>query len=138
VVSNGRVDIIGPPLTYTGPTTVTGSGTILSGTVTNNGALFIGAGARVDAVNGTFGSLAGAGLLNTLGAGVTVGGDGTTTTFSGILGGIAPFNKVGASRLILTNPNPGEAFGVGTFTIAGGVVQVGDGTTAPSVIRRTW
>ena len=73
----------------------------MTATVTNNGALVIGAGARMEGFNSsTFGSLAGAGELLIIGPGVSVGGDGTTTTFSGTIsgGGGATFTKAGPGR----------------------------------------
>ena len=86
VVSSGRVTYGGLPHTYTGSTTLSGSGTVMTAAVSNNGALVIGAGARFEGFTSTFGSLAGAGELLMLGN-VSVGGDGTTTTFSGTITG---------------------------------------------------
>ncbi len=56
-----------------------------------------------------------------------MGGDNTSTTFSGTLGGSGPFEKVGAGTQTLTG-----AFSLGgTVTVNGGTLRIGDGVTGP-------
>ena len=134
VVSSGRVTYGGLPLTYAGSTTVLGSGTVMTAAVNNNAALFVGAGARMEAFASTFGSLAGSGELLFLGN-ITVGGDNTNTTFSGtFIGNSNSFTKTGSGTLTLTNPNAAVAFAGSTFAVDGGVLRIGNGIMGPTFL----
>jgi autotransporter-associated beta strand protein len=91
--------------TYTGATVVS-SGTLVAGRVTsafgNNSAVTVanGAGLRLNAFSNTVGSLAGAGTVenaNATGATLTIGGDNTSTNFSGALQ-----DGVGGGKLSIT------------------------------------
>lgn len=78
----------------------------------------------------SIGSLAGAGeVRNFLAAGLTTGFDNTSTTFSGIISGAAPFSlvKVGSGTQTLSGINTY----VGTTTVNGGTLAV-DGSIASS------
>lgn len=69
----------------------------------------------------TIGSLAGSGNVS-LGSGgnLSVGGDNTSTTFSGIISGAGTFTKPGAGMLTLTGPNTYT----GATTVSGGALWV--------------
>ena len=117
--------------TYTGATNIAdgtlrmGAGNALSGST----AVTVSAGATLDLnnTNEAFGSLAGAGnvtfgfgVLNTL----TVGGNGDTTTFSGVISGDGSLTKEGGGRMILTNG--GNSYSAAT-NINGGILQIATG-----------
>src|SRR5207253_1408311 len=123
---------------YSGPTVVNSSLlTAQSSTALgNNSAVVL---ANVSGVqlnlssNVSIGSLAGGGsnggnvsLSNTL----TVGGDNTSTTFSGQISGFgAGLTKVGSGTLILAGSN---SYG-GTTTISAGTLQLGSGGSTGSI-----
>ena len=115
-------------LTYTGPTTVNAG--IVGARFTNSGRLTIAAGAQVDTYDSTFGSLQGGGLLTVNPGGVTVGGDGTSTAFSGTLAGAGDFTKTGAGRQVLSGP----ITNTGLTTVSGGTLVLGDGGVEPNSI----
>ena len=128
-VGGGGLQALGPDLTHQGATTVNAGS--LVGRVFNNAPLTIAAGATVQANDSTVGSLAGAGTLNSNGFGpVIVGGDNTSTTFSGTLGASGPFEKVGAGTQTLT----GALSLGGTVTVNGGTLRIGDGVTGPGAV----
>ncbi|MBW3541920.1 MAG: autotransporter-associated beta strand repeat-containing protein, partial [Planctomycetes bacterium] len=116
-------------LTLDGANTFTGATTITAGTLqlgaaerlSDASAVTVGAGATFDlgGFNETIGSLSGAGSV-ALGAGtLTAGGDGTSTTFSGAIGGTGGLVKDGAGTLILSGTNNYT----GGTTVSAGVLQ---------------
>ncbi len=113
---SGDVVNIGAPLTQAGATTVNG-GTLFS-TILNNAPLVIGAAGTVQTGDSTVGSLSGPGTLFTNLNAVTVGGDGTSTTFSGTVNGAGGITKVGAGTLTLSNASTAT----GTATVNGGTL----------------
>jgi autotransporter-associated beta strand protein len=119
-VGGAGLQALGPDLTHQGATTVN-SGSLV-GRIFNNAPLTIAAGALVQANGSTVGSLAGAGTLNSNAGGVPVrvGGDNTSTTFSGNLGSSGPFEKVGAGTLTLS----GTSTNGGTKSVLGGSLLV--------------
>jgi autotransporter-associated beta strand protein len=119
-VGGAGLQALGPDLTHQGATTVNAGSLI--GRIFNNAPLTIAAGAMVQANGSTVGSLAGAGTLNSNAGGVPVrvGGDNTSTTFSGNLGSSGPFEKVGAGTLTLS----GTSTNGGTKSVLGGSLLV--------------
>ncbi|MFG1418080.1 autotransporter-associated beta strand repeat-containing protein, partial [Xanthobacter sp. V0B-10] len=103
--------------TYSGPTTI-GAGTLIASggsAIGDSSAVTVasGAGLTVDAFE-MIGSLAGAGAVSlTSPAALNLGGDNTSTTFSGVISGDGALEKVGTGTLTLSGANT-----------LGGVVQV--------------
>ncbi len=126
-VSGGTVTAPGVPLTYTGATTV--SGGTLSAQIVNNAPLVVSGAGTLHTGDSVFGSLAGSGTVFSDGTAITVGGDNTSTTFSGSLTGTGGLTKAGTGRLIL-NGSP-FTWG-GTTTVAAGTLQIGDGASGPN------
>jgi fibronectin-binding autotransporter adhesin len=140
----GTTQISGVIGTGTGSLTMDGSGTLtLSGVNTYTGATAVNAGTLSAGVNNalsnstavtvansatynlnnftdTVGSIAGAGNI-TLGSGtLTSGGDGTSTTFSGVVSGTGNLAKSGAGTLVLSGANTYS----GATTVSGGVLNI--------------
>jgi autotransporter-associated beta strand protein len=128
--------------TYTGATTINAGTLTVSGrnAIANTGAVIVNSGAVLNLANGVsngeiIGSIAGAGTV-TLGSGgsnggpLTVGGDNSSTTFSGVISGNgAGMNKSGTGTLTLTGVNTYT----GTTRINAGTLNVtGLGTIAPT------
>ncbi len=134
----------------TGTTTLTGANTYTGATTVNAGTLALGAANRIAdvsavtvAAGGTFnlagfaetvGSIAGAGNI-TLGAGtLTAGGNNTSTTFSGAIGGTTGgLTKAGTGTLTLSGAN---TYG-GTTTINAGTLTVAGGSAIPDASQVT-
>ncbi|HXV12057.1 MAG TPA: autotransporter-associated beta strand repeat-containing protein [Burkholderiales bacterium] len=125
---------------YTGATNVIG-GTLALGNsnrISNASAVTVVAGATFDLAgfSETVGSIAGAGTITTTaGAGtitLNVGGDGTSTTFSGVIenpSGTLALTKAGAGTLTLSGANTYT----GTTTVSGGTLQfAGGGALEPT------
>jgi fibronectin-binding autotransporter adhesin len=94
--------------TYSGGTTVN-AGTLKAG-VTNafgTGGVSSAAGATLDlgGFNQTLGSLSGAGNMALGAATLTIGGDNSSTTFSGVISGTGSFAKSGTGTLTLSGAN---------------------------------
>ena len=112
--------------TYTGATTISG-GTLklgVAGGIPSTSALSVnvGSGATFDLnnFNSTIGSLTGAGSVS-LGSGtLSAGGDNSTTTFSGIIGGSGGFTKSGTGVFTLSGANTFT----GTTNVSAGVIVV--------------
>ncbi len=117
--------------TYTGATTINGGILRVFGghAIADSSAVIVGAAGTFQLYGSeTVGSLSGAGavtfMLNS--PTLSVGGDATSTTFSGTIGGAGSLTKIGAGTLTLAGANTYT----GTTTISGGTLQVGDGGTA--------
>ena len=130
--------------TYTGATIING-GTLVSGAadvIPNASAVTVATGATWNLNNNTetIGSLAGAGTVSLGSAGLTAGGDNTTTTFSGGITGTGAFTKTGTGALTLSGANSYT----GTTTISGGTLTHGvanvlsDSTTVSVATGATW
>ncbi len=117
--------------TYAGPTLVN-AGTLAAGaanTLPSTTAVTVASGAVLDlgGFSQAVGSLAGAGNVN-LGAGtLTAGGDNTSTTYSGALGGAGLLVKAGTGTLTLTGANTYT----GGTTLTGGKLLLGATNTLP-------
>lgn len=109
-----------------------------NGTITSTGeALFLGR--LTQAANAVFnmagfntqaGSLAGAGSIQ-LGSGfLTLGGDNSSSTFAGVIGGSGGLVKIGTGTFTLSGVN---SYGGTTFVNAGTLV-IGDGTAVPAPV----
>ncbi len=119
-------------LTLSGANTYTGVTTINAGTLQANGGNAIGDSSSVTAASGatlalgaseTIGSLAGAGNV-TLGANtLTAGGNGTNTTFSGVMSGTGGLTKAGVSQMTLSGANTYT----GATTISSGSLALSGG-----------
>ena len=139
-------------------TALTGANTYSGGTVINDGRIFAAAtntlspnsavtvnspgildlsptlsqtGVTPGSYNQIIGSLAGGGNVQLGGATLTVGNDGTSTTYSGAIpSGPGALTKTGAGTLILLVNSQGFSDGyTGTTTINNGTLQLGNGTT---------
>lgn len=125
--------------TYTGATTINAGTLRLGGhdRISDSSAVTVASGGIFDLYqyNETVGSLAGAGSVRTTSSNrtFTVGGDNTSTTFSGVLDdtGTSTLNfvKTGSGTLALTGANTYA----GTTTISGGTLQIGSGGTTGSL-----
>jgi fibronectin-binding autotransporter adhesin len=117
-------------LVLTGANTFTGVASVNAGTLTlqnsdalpNTVATVVAAGATLGlGVNETIGSLAGAGTVS-LGSNVlTTGNDGSSTVFSGTIGGTGGIAKVGGGTFTLSGSNTYT----GATTISGGTLRGG-------------
>ncbi len=135
-----ELNVIGNPYTTTlsGTNTYTGSTVVSAGTlklgaagvISNSSALTVSSGATFDlnSYSETVGSIAGAGTINNVSAAgtptLTCGGDGTSTTFSGVISnttGTVALTKEGAGSLVLSGANTYT----GTTTISAGTLQLG-------------
>jgi autotransporter-associated beta strand protein len=121
------------PLTHQGLTII--EGRLFGGfpsSIDNNGPVVVASTGRLD-VNGTstIGSLAGSGMVNVNQA-LTLGGDGTSTTFSGPYGGSGDLRKVGSGTFTFASNNVVD----GDITVeAPGTLQIGNGATGPGILR---
>jgi fibronectin-binding autotransporter adhesin len=127
-VSGGMVNLmVGTVLQHTGATTVTGG--TLNGTIDNNALLTIGPGGAVNCSGCVVGSLAGSGNFDIVSTTFTVGGDNTSTTFTGQLAGAGSLTKAGTGRLTLAG---GPLMWGGTTTVSAGTLQIGNGISGPN------
>ena len=139
IVNTGTVDLSGTN-TYLGNTTIV-SGTTLkalsTGALSSTSAFIVTGILDLNGFSNQIGSLAGTGMVtngDTFGVVLTVGGDNTSTTFSGVLkDGTDPLglSKIGARRLTLTGDN---TFIGGTTISLGGALQIGNGPTSGSIV----
>jgi autotransporter-associated beta strand protein len=123
--TGGGTLLVGAGSTYTGSTTISAGTFALA--ANNAGSSFsavtLAAGATFDlnGFSGSIGSLAGSGSV-ALGSGtLTSGFDNTSTTFSGVIGGIGGLTKTGTGTLTLSGANTYT----GATTIGGGTLQLG-------------
>jgi len=133
VFSSGRslLKVGANTLTLSGTNTYTGATIILVGAIATSGAnklpdvsaVSISSGATLSlGGNDTVGSIAGAGSL-TLGANtLTVGGDNTATTMSGVISGTGSVFKTGTGVLTLSAANTFT----GTLTVDNGTLKMGN------------
>ncbi|MEI6715403.1 MAG: autotransporter-associated beta strand repeat-containing protein, partial [Verrucomicrobiota bacterium] len=150
--SGSGVLVLGGANTFTGPVSVSG-GTLRAGSTSafgvgvavslSNG---VGVGLDLAGFNQTISSLSGGGTLGgdvSLGSGVlTVGGDGSNTTYAGAVTGGGGFTKTGTGRLIISGSNgftgvttlsagtlglgsSNALAGGGSVTFGGGTLQLG-------------
>lgn len=115
--------------TYTGPTSIIGGTLALAGgaAIADSSAVTMSGGAQLTlAASEVVGSLAGSGTLALGGNTLTLGGNGASTNFSGSASG-SSLVKQGGGTTVLTG-----IYALTGLTISGGVVQIGDGTTATS------
>ncbi|MEI6713394.1 MAG: autotransporter-associated beta strand repeat-containing protein, partial [Verrucomicrobiota bacterium] len=131
--SGSGVLVLGGVNTFTGPVSVSG-GTLRAGSTSAFGvgvgvSLSNGVGVSLDLAgfNHTIGSLSGGGVLGgdvSLGAAVlTVGGDGSSTTYAGAITGGGSLTKTGTGRLIISGSN---GF-TGLTTVSAGTLVLGSG-----------
>ncbi|ASJ92090.1 autotransporter-associated beta strand repeat-containing protein [Porphyrobacter sp. CACIAM 03H1] len=129
---NGLLELIGNN-TFTGPVTVNGGDLLLEfgAAVADSVAISMAAGTRLFVVGSeTIGSLSGAGALRLSSNGtLTTGGNNASTTLSGNVSGNGSITKVGTGTFTLTGANSA----VGTTTISGGTLQIGNGGTTGSL-----
>ncbi len=126
--------------TYTGSTTVNGGTLALSGgsAIGDASAVTVNSGATLDlsAASETLASLAGAGNAALGNKTLTVGGNNTSTTFSGQLSGSGTLAKTGTGTLELSGTNNSATFS-GSTAVSGGALSVGSdgnlGTNALSL-----
>jgi filamentous hemagglutinin family protein len=116
-------------LTLTGTNSYTGATTITAGTLATAGtgigdgsAVTVGAGGTLALTgNETIGSLAGAGAVALGSSTLTAGGDGRSTTFSGIISGTGDLTKAGTGTMTLSGVN----LYTGMTTVNAGTLAVG-------------
>lgn len=125
-ILGGLVAQFGPGFTYTGATSINAGGQ-LDASLDNLALLTIAFGGTMNTGGSTVGSLAGGGLLNINAGTFTVGGDNTSTTYTGNFGGLGALTKTGSGRLTLA----GLAMPNGTVTIDSGTLRLGDGVSGP-------
>ncbi|HAO25635.1 MAG TPA: autotransporter outer membrane beta-barrel domain-containing protein, partial [Methylophaga sp.] len=99
--------------TYTGSTNISSGKLVLynGGTLGNNSAVTVGSGAMLESLYDlTIGSLAGNGIVDmdtgSIGYRLTVGGDNTSTVFSGTIIDFSNLTKTGTGTLTMTGNNP--------------------------------
>jgi len=124
----GTISSGGPAFTHTGTTLIDQS--IVTGLLTGGGPLVNSSG-QLTTGDSVFSSITGDGNLILNGTAITVGADGTSTTYTGNITGAGGITKVGAGRLTLVN---GGTFYSGTTTVSAGILTIGDGTTGPPAL----
>jgi fibronectin-binding autotransporter adhesin len=149
VVAGGSATVTGTTL-HTGTTTID-AGATFNGAINNNALLTVNGAANLGPQPTTVGSLTGSGNVNVNAATFTVGGDNTSTTYSGTFGGGGnTLVKVGTGTLTLTgnsagvvvasNVNAGTLLVNGqhiasTTIVASGATFGGSGTVGPVIVN---
>src|SRR5210317_832568 len=132
---NGTLDL-GGTNTYTGATNIDDGELNVTGTLSDSTAVTVASGATYDSdTTDTIGSIAGAGNIeiNTATT-LTVGGDNTDTTFSGVISQDGNLTKEGSGTLTLTGTNTNT----GDLTVdAGGLVLDQAGTDTGTVLHNS-
>src|SRR5210317_345595 len=131
---NGILDL-GGTNTYTGATTISDGELNVTGSLDAT-ALTVSSGATYDSdTTDTIGSIAGAGNIEiATGTTLTVGGDNTDTTFSGVISQDGNLTKEGSGTLTLTGTNTNT----GDLTVdAGGLVLDQAGTDTGTVLHNS-
>ncbi len=127
LTKNGAGQIIsgGPTWTHSGNTTINAGG--IAASINSTGRLVLNGG-QLDTGNSTFGSIASTGGNAYINGGgtMTVGGDNTSTTYSGELGGDGTLIKNGSGTITFT----GVSASTGAITVNGGMVVMNGSTTA--------
>ena len=137
-------------LTHAGTTTIDAGGS-LTGAVNNNALLTVNGTANLTAQPTTVGSLTGSGVMNINASTFTVGGDNTSTTYTGTFGvGGNLLVKVGTGTLTLTGNSGGvvaaSKVNAGTLLVNGqhiasntqvasGATLGGSGTVGPVIVN---
>ncbi|SBS36322.1 Cadherin domain protein [Marinomonas spartinae] len=124
--------------TYTGDTTISSGEVFASGgsAIADNSAVTVAAGATFElstSTSETIGSIAGAGSIAANGGTLTVGGDNTSTTFSGVFSAGsagAALAKVGSGTLTLSGNNTYS----GNTTVSGGTLSLTGSLTNTSEV----
>jgi autotransporter-associated beta strand protein/YVTN family beta-propeller protein len=121
--------------TYSGATAIN-AGTLRAGAAnafSSNSASTVAAGATLDfnGFNQTLGSLAGTGNMALGAATLTIGGDNTDTTFSGVTSGTGSLIKNGTGKTILSGTNTYT----GDTQINGGILSVNGSTTSNALVN---
>ncbi|MGL4634998.1 MAG: beta strand repeat-containing protein [Beijerinckiaceae bacterium] len=116
-----------------GSNTYTGTTTINSGVIIIGGGTGLADGARVTVNVGgnyqlnsddTIGSLEGSGSVFLNGKNLTTGGDNSSSTFSGVIGGTGNFTTAGSGTQTLSGANTYT----GTTTVSGGTLRIENGS----------
>ncbi|AWY00366.1 hypothetical protein A8139_10410 [Marinomonas primoryensis] len=128
---SGAVTLTGAN-TYTGATTVSAGNLVASGgsAIANTSALTVASGATFTMNNSeTVGSIAGAGSISIAANGgtLTVGGNNTSSTFSGVMSGTGGLTKVGSGAFTLSGAN---TYTGATTVSAGGLTLSNSGGNA--------
>jgi autotransporter-associated beta strand protein len=142
-VGTGELTLLGAN-TYTGSTNINVGSLTITGSLSDSTAVTVASGATYNVnASDTVGSIAGSGAITTSNSGakvLTVGGDGTSTTFSGVLSdgsGLLALTKIGVGSLTLSGTNTYSGvtlLNVGTLIIANdsGLGSTVGGTTVAS------
>ena len=142
-VGTGELTLLGAN-TYTGATNINVGTLTIAGSLSDSTAVTVASGATYNVnASDTVGSIAGGGAITTSTSGakvLTVGGDGTSTTFSGVLSdgsGLLALTKIGVGSLTLSGTNTFSGvtlLNVGTLIIANdsGLGSTVGGTTVAS------
>ena len=112
--------------TYTGSTTLSAGALTLSGgaALSDSSALTLSAGSTLNlSASETIGSLAGTGTVNLGTNTLSAGGDNTSTSFSGAVGGTGGLTKLGSGTLTLNGTNTFT----GATTVSAGELSLGGG-----------
>ena len=122
----GTLNSIGPIWTHSGNTTLN-AGTIAA-SINSTGRLTVNGG-NIETGGSSYGSLAGSGGTININSGTfTVGGDNSSTTWSGTFGAVAgDLVKTGSGTLILAGAPLNTGSTPAAVTISGGTLQIGDG-----------
>ena len=133
LTKNGAGGLIssGPTWTHSGNTTINGGE--IGASINSTGRLILNGG-QFDTGSSTFGSISSSGgnaYINGAGT-MTVGGDNTSTSYSGELGGDGTLIKVGTGTLTFTGASP---FATGAINVNAGTVVMNGSTTATATVN---